>query len=685
MTVIRILLALAAAAALILVAPARAAEDGGVTSVFSEGAGSRALALGGAFAAISDDASAPLWNPAGLGSLQRNELQAMQANLYGLDISEQYAVLALPSWRWGTGALVFRRFGVGGIERRDDRNVLIEDDLSDSQSQLQLAYGRALNDTWSVGGSVKLHRQSLAGYSAMGIGMDLGVMTRPGLILGSDSDWVNRFTLGMTLQNALEPSLRLDQESVEDPASLRAGFAFRQPYRLGGLGPGYALASFDVVRTKGTDTETHAGLEVVPHPLLALRMGVNDGEFSAGTGLRWDLYSFDYVMENTPIDTVHRFGLSLQFGRTVTERRLAAARKQEEEFAERLAATFEEREAARIRELLERARGLMAQEQIDAALEQIVTVTALDPENTEARELEARALRAKAARRERDGALAEASVLYGRVLAIAPDDAEAQAGLDRCRAESDLRAARGARIRDLFGAALDAFTAGDLAEARSGFRGILDLSPGDGEAQAMLARTESAIRARTSDLLAQAGRFLDRGLLDETADLLAQVRELDGNARGLAELSTGVARKRSELADAARRKQREAEVADTETPVVATVAPPALSKKKRKEIADLYERGMDAMEDARADDALRYWELVWLADPAYLNVADYLKREYLLRGLESFSKGQLEDAVGLWERALKVDPEDERTLGYLQRAREQQTRTREILGPGAER
>jgi cytochrome c-type biogenesis protein CcmH/NrfG len=119
--------------------------------------------------------------------------------------------------------------------------------------------------------------------------------------------------------------------------------------------------------------------------------------------------------------------------------------------------------------------------------------------------------------------------------------------------------------------------------------------------------------------------------------------------------------------------------------VVATVAPPALSKKKRKEIADLYERGMEAMEDERADDALRYWELVWLADPDYLSVADYLKREYLLRGLESFSKGRLEEAVGLWERALKVDPEDDKTLGYLQRAREQQMRTREILGPGAAR
>ena len=87
------------------------------------------------------------------------------------------------------------------------------------------------------------------------------------------------------------------------------------------------------------------------------------------------------------------------------------------------------------------------------------------------------------------------------------------------------------------------------------------------------------------------------------------------------------------------------------------------------------------LEDVRARG---YWELVWLADPAYMNVADFLKREYLLRGLESFSRGHLEDAVELWEKALKVDPADEKTLGYLQRAREQQMRTREILGSGTD-
>jgi Flp pilus assembly protein TadD len=77
---------------------------------------------------------------------------------------------------------------------------------------------------------------------------------------------------------------------------------------------------------------------------------------------------------------------------------------------------------------------------------------------------------------------------------------------------------------------------------------------------------------------------------------------------------------------------------------------------------------------------MRYWELVWLADPSYQNVADYLKQEYLMRGLESFSRGDLDHAISQWERALDVDPTDEKTVGYLARAREKLGRAREILG-----
>ena len=141
------LVALAAlAAALAQLPPARAAEDAGTQSVFAHGAGNRASAMGAAFVAAADDASAIVWNPAGLGRVSRAELQAVQSGDLGLGMSESYAALALPSWRWGTAGVSFRHFGVGGIERRDARDVLLADDLSDSEFELALGYGAALGE-----------------------------------------------------------------------------------------------------------------------------------------------------------------------------------------------------------------------------------------------------------------------------------------------------------------------------------------------------------------------------------------------------------------------------------------------------------------------------------------------------------------------------------------------------------
>ena len=98
-------------------------EDDGSRSILADGAGNRALALGGSYVAIADDASASIWNPGGLGWLQRREFQATHTNLIGLGFNEQFASVVLPSWRWGVGSLTFRRFGVDGSEHRDDRSV----------------------------------------------------------------------------------------------------------------------------------------------------------------------------------------------------------------------------------------------------------------------------------------------------------------------------------------------------------------------------------------------------------------------------------------------------------------------------------------------------------------------------------------------------------------------------------
>jgi hypothetical protein len=205
----------------LLTPAARCDESGGTRSVFAYGAGTRALSLGGAFVAIADDASALLWNAGALGGVDRMEVQLTHAGNGELGSREEYGGFVLPSWRWGVFAVAVQHYAIGGIEARDDRNVPLGQDLSDAETEITLGFGRALGPALGVGAAVKVQRQSLAGYSGSGLGADLGVLLRPGLVLGSPPSWAERLTLGLSLRNAIAPSLRLDRESVPDPATAR--------------------------------------------------------------------------------------------------------------------------------------------------------------------------------------------------------------------------------------------------------------------------------------------------------------------------------------------------------------------------------------------------------------------------------------------------------------------------------
>jgi len=106
----------------------------------------------------------------------------------------------------------------------------------------------------------------------------------------------------------------------------------------------------------------------------------------------------------------------------------------------------------------------------------------------------------------------------------------------------------------------------------------------------------------------------------------------------------------------------------------------ALSPQRQRELADFYRRGLDAMNAGRRTEAIRYWELVWAADPSHERVREYLTQEYLTQGLEAFTAGALRDAVVSWEQAVRVDPDDPRARGYLERAMKQLSRMEQISG-----
>ena len=664
-------------------------DDGGGRSVFAYGAGNRALALGGAYVAVADDASAVLWNPGGLGWVIRKQFQATHTNLIGLGFNEQYASFVLPSWRWGAASLTFRHFGVDGIEQRDERNILLNDDLSDSETEIVMGYGRGIGKAWSLGVALKLQRQSLAGFSDSGAGLDLGVLVRPLQAAGGESDFAESLTLGLALRNAIEPSIRLDQESVSDPAGIRLGFAYM--HRLGQKVS--VLLASDLEKTQDMDSRLHAGLELDFMSTLAMRMGVNHGTLAAGTGIRWRDLTVDYMFEDNALESVHRIGLVLTFGPTTEESRLAHLVAEEEDLQSRLNQAFEQRNRSRIDHLLAQARQSIESGRYTEALEILTMVDVLAPGEPGVRGLQALAFRSRGLELEATGDYVGAIVALGRARSLQPADGEAAAALERVRAASDRQAARSAEIRQMLDDALGAFAAGDLLAARTAFAAVLAVEPGDQEAGFMLQLTEEAIRTRAESLVQQARLLAQAGQLEEAEAALQQARELDPEVRGMSSVVDLLAKIRLEETEAARRQERAARAVAARAadqgstgsgsgsvPVAAPQTRPALTEAQKRDMADLYRRGITAIEEGRNDDAVRYWELVWSADPNYQQVAEYLKREYLARGMEAFAAGRLHDAVGDWEKALEVDPTDERAIGYLERAREQMSRIQEILG-----
>lgn len=677
---IRILLFCVPTALAFFTAPAArcaAGDDDGARSILADGAGNRALALGGAYAAIADDASAVIWNPGGLGRLQRREFQATHTNLIGLGFSEQYASLVLPSWRWGVGSFTFRRFGVDGIEERDERNLLLADDLSYSESELTLAYGRELGDAWSFGGGLKWRRYSLAGFDDSGVGVDLGLLVKPGRLLAPQRKWSERLTLGMALRNAVEPALRLDQESVPDPSGMRTGAAYRHP-----LGrEGWVLGTVDLEKTREMNTHLHAGLEVRLVPALALRTGVNRGTLTAGMGVAWQDVGIDYVYEDMTDNPIHRFGASFRFGVSAEEARQREHARVEEELRKRLDDKFARRNAERRDDLLRRAGAALQLGRTAEAAELVAMIRVIDPQDTRARELEIEILRQQAADLEAAGDHSGAIVALSGLLEISPNDTAAQHLLARIRAESDRRTTRSREIRTLLDQAMDDFARGDLTAARRGFASVLELDPGDEEARAMADRTARVLGGRVGDLREQALALGDAARFDEA---LAKLDE----AAALAPDDATLAAARRRVERMSREHKPAAAVPIAATAPVDSIAgeaaepdrPAALGERRRREMTELYDRARAAMEGGDDEQAVRYWELVWSIDPDYQQVSVHLKQHYLARGMEEFVAGRLEAAVRHWEDAVRVAPGDEKAAGYLQRVRDQIKRLDRMAG-----
>jgi len=291
---------LAVLAALILsVAPAygdEAENAGAPGSWLSNFVSARAVGLGGAFVGCADDASAVIWNPAGLATLVPNELRFETARLFE-DTSVYDFNFAVPGSKLPTFGLSIVTLQSGSFDRTNELNDPLGS-FNEGETAYIFTVARNLSPRLALGTNIKMVHQSVEDYSANGFGFDLGAIY----------DVTPTLKVGASLINLGGPNMTLRDTKETYPVEFRGGFSatvFR----------GRGLISFEADQSQGPGLRLRGGTEYWVQPALALRLGVDDQQPAGGLSYRFSgRYQFDYGALDSPLGMTHRLGLTYRFG-----------------------------------------------------------------------------------------------------------------------------------------------------------------------------------------------------------------------------------------------------------------------------------------------------------------------------------------------------------------------------------
>jgi len=276
------------------------------------GVSARAVGMGEAFLAISDDASAIYYNPAGLVQLSGLEVMASHID-YPADINYEFLGVAYPRFGgvWGLGLYMLNS---GDMSLNDYFHPLDEDPYSSGQTftakeyALALSYGVSLTDRFSVGLTFKFIDQLYETERASGWAADVGTLYNTGF---------RGFKIAMAISN-FGPDLKFIQQSYPLPMSFKFGGSMDVISR----GSHKATIGLEGSHPNDNLEKFNGGVEYWYNNLLALRVGkrfANDtGGFCAGSGLKIDLsglkLGFDYAYHDFGhLDQIHRLSASVKF------------------------------------------------------------------------------------------------------------------------------------------------------------------------------------------------------------------------------------------------------------------------------------------------------------------------------------------------------------------------------------
>ena len=269
------------------------------------GVGTRAAALGGAYAAVSGNIEASAWNPAGLFGLDERTA-ALAYNSHFLDSQAGFASIAVPKGS-RVHALSVHYVSHGDLLHTDlegrDLGTFSATDLA-----AYLSIAQQLGPDWlAIGANLKAVYSNMAEFSADAYLADLGLLVRApiaGTTLGAAIANLGFVRSGYTA--GFKDSL---------PVHIRLGAA----HRLAHL-PVPALLVADFNLPNDNDSYLAFGLEVQLAEGLYIRPGYSTQQIgsqdeepvglSAGAGLAMRRYAVDYAYSSLPdLGQVHRVSI----------------------------------------------------------------------------------------------------------------------------------------------------------------------------------------------------------------------------------------------------------------------------------------------------------------------------------------------------------------------------------------